>query len=523
MSILSVDTIQPIGSGSTVTLNAAKTAVGTGITFESNGQAIYAGIITATTFVGNLTGNPTGTLQTAAQPNITSVGTLSALTVSGNVNCSAGDISIGTGTPRQKLHIHASDSGASNMVFTNATTGNSAGDGFIVGITGGEDAQLNMQESADLKFSTADTERFRITSDGYLKIGGHSANRDVGGLSAQMVHLEGTSGSASISLINNQNSGGNSALYLGKSRGTSIGSNVILQNGDPMGSIVWCGSDGNDMISQGAVITAEVDGTPGSNDMPGRLVFKTTADGAATTTERLRIASDGRITQIGKSGAATSPAIDPLTSYLMNDGESRLQLCSTNSGSNASAIILSNESKHWVVHQRGPVQSNRFDIAYQDIASPTDMCATATKYFSIDTNGTITTPSQPSFRATKSGGPFNNGTHTVVWDQNQHNTGSNYNTSNGRFTAPVTGVYIFHAYSIYTGNSSNDTWDFQKNGSNFPGGRVHFTNNGVGGAWDNVGNTCIISLSANDYITLRASSQEYHGGDWTAFCGSLLG
>ena len=61
MSILSVDTIQPIGSGSTVTLNAAKTVVGTGITFESNGQAIYAGIITATSFSGsgaNLTSLP---------------------------------------------------------------------------------------------------------------------------------------------------------------------------------------------------------------------------------------------------------------------------------------------------------------------------------------------------------------------------------------------------------------------------------------------------------------------------------
>ena len=140
----------------------------------------------------------------------------------------------------------------------------------------------------------------------------------------------------------------------------------------------------------------------------------------------------------------------------------------------------------------------------------------------IDGNGIITTPSQPSFRATKSGGPYSHSTGTFVWDQNQHNTGSNYNTSNGRFTAPVAGVYLFHAYSIYTGNSSNDTWDFQKNGSNFPGSRLHFTNS-PGGAWDNVTNTCIISLAANDYITLRASSQEYHGGDWTAFCGTLIG
>ena len=113
---------------------------------------------------------------------------MSALTVSGNVNCSAGDISIGTGTPRQKLHIHASDSGASNMVFTNATTGNSAGDGFIVGITGGEVAQLNMQESADLKFSTADTERLRIGSAGQLGIAG--ANY---GTSGQVLTSQGAS------------------------------------------------------------------------------------------------------------------------------------------------------------------------------------------------------------------------------------------------------------------------------------------------------------------------------------------
>ena len=45
-----------------------------------------SGVVTATTFVGNLTGNPTGTIQTAAQPNITSLGTLSSLNVSGNVS-----------------------------------------------------------------------------------------------------------------------------------------------------------------------------------------------------------------------------------------------------------------------------------------------------------------------------------------------------------------------------------------------------------------------------------------------------
>ena len=39
----------------------------------------------------------------------------------------------------------------------------------------------------------------------------------------------------------------------------------------------------------------QVDGTPGSNDLPSRLVFATLLDGAASATERLRIDSSGRL------------------------------------------------------------------------------------------------------------------------------------------------------------------------------------------------------------------------------------
>ena len=53
MGILNVDNIQPVGGGTTITLNSSEINVGAGITFESNGQAIYAGIITATSFRGD--------------------------------------------------------------------------------------------------------------------------------------------------------------------------------------------------------------------------------------------------------------------------------------------------------------------------------------------------------------------------------------------------------------------------------------------------------------------------------------
>ena len=52
---------------------------GVGGSIAANGNTTLAGVVTATTFVGNLTGDPTGTVQTAAQPNITSVGTLTNL------------------------------------------------------------------------------------------------------------------------------------------------------------------------------------------------------------------------------------------------------------------------------------------------------------------------------------------------------------------------------------------------------------------------------------------------------------
>jgi hypothetical protein len=67
-----------------------------------------------------------------------------------------------------------------------------------------------------------------------------------------------------------------------------------VQSGDALGGIVFHGADGtNPEIA--ALIQAEVDGTPGADDMPGRLVFSTTADGASSPTERMRIDSGGEV------------------------------------------------------------------------------------------------------------------------------------------------------------------------------------------------------------------------------------
>ena len=63
---------------------------GIGASITRQGNATFTGIVTASSFSGSFSGNATsattaGTVTTAAQPNITSVGTLSSLNVSGNL------------------------------------------------------------------------------------------------------------------------------------------------------------------------------------------------------------------------------------------------------------------------------------------------------------------------------------------------------------------------------------------------------------------------------------------------------
>jgi len=145
----------------------------------------------------------------------------------------------------------------------------------------------------DLQFNVNGGERLRVDSSGRVIIGATSAR--IVGTNRQFT-IEGTdSPTSSASIFRNSNNTSGAVLALGKSRGTSDGSSTVLQNGDQAGAIFFYGADGTDAVSQAASVSAEVDGTPGSNDMPGRLIFSTTADGASSVTERARIDSSGRL------------------------------------------------------------------------------------------------------------------------------------------------------------------------------------------------------------------------------------
>ena len=94
-------------------------------------------------------------------------------------------------------------------------------------------------------------------------------------------------------------------VLIAKSISGTVGTHTALTAETSVGSVSWQGSDGTSFIRT-AQIDAVVDGTPGTNDMPGRLVFSTTADGASSPTERVRVSSTGNVI-VGSGEASATP------------------------------------------------------------------------------------------------------------------------------------------------------------------------------------------------------------------------
>ena len=161
--------------------------------------------------------------------------------------------------------------------------------------TGDANTGIYSPGADQLAVSTGGTERARFSS-GRLLVGTSSAVAVNGITAGLQLHSLATTNGASASIARFAADAVGPQLNLGKSRnGGTLSPGGIVQNNDTLGEISFCGDDGTDITSRAARIACEVDGTPGANDMPGRLVFATTADGASSPTERMRIKSTGTI------------------------------------------------------------------------------------------------------------------------------------------------------------------------------------------------------------------------------------
>ena len=194
----------------------------------------------------------------------------------------------------------------------------SAGTAALPGLTpvGDPNTGIYSPGADQLGISTNGAERARIDSSGRLLVGTSTARSNFfSGTTTDQIKTQiegaGTAGDGYglLSLVANNNSANprlGSTFVLARSNGTTIGSNTIVDDGKNLGNISFQGADGSS-FPESARIAAFVDGTPGAKDMPGRLVFSTTADGASSPTERMGIDSAGRVL-VGTGTANTSGA-----------------------------------------------------------------------------------------------------------------------------------------------------------------------------------------------------------------------
>jgi hypothetical protein len=177
-----------------------------------------------------------------------------------NINLdSSGRVGIGTASPASKLHVYENSASPARIYLEN-TEGR-----YEIKA----DANLALHYSTQFVFNNAagTQEYARIDSSSRLLVGTSSA---VSADTNALIHIAGPT-SGNIVLANKTTSLPGSAS-IGAIRFFSNAGSVYEEHGR-----IQCSNDGGS----------------GSGDKPGRLVFSTTADGASSPTERLRIRANG--------------------------------------------------------------------------------------------------------------------------------------------------------------------------------------------------------------------------------------
>ena len=184
---------------------------------------------------------------------------------------------------------------ASSITTSSLTTGRA-----IVSVTDNTNAalrvtQLGTGDALLVEDSTnPDSSPFVIDASGRVITGATATYTSLG--TTPFFQINGVGGGDSIFAINSwrNSSAFGGLIALNHSKSGVVGTFATLVSGDSIGSAIFSGDDGTAFI-QAASISAAVDGTPGANNMPGRLVFSTTANGASSPTERMRIDSAGDV------------------------------------------------------------------------------------------------------------------------------------------------------------------------------------------------------------------------------------
>jgi hypothetical protein len=144
--------------------------------------------------------------------------------------------------------------------------------------------------------------------------------------------------------------------------------------------------------------------------------------------------------------------------------------------------------------------------------------------FAIDRRtGAITTGDNPGF-VYNFGNAAAPGTD-IVFSGPLFNRQNHYNAANGRFTAPVTGLYFFSFHQLADNATAGEyRIAFYANGVGFGGNRTIQTK--PASVWQSLRICAHIYLIAGDYVTVRyetGPANLYGDGGYNQFSGNLIG
>jgi hypothetical protein len=190
-----------------------------------------------------------------------------------------------------------------------------------------------------------------------------------------------------------------------------------------------------------------------------------------------------------------------------------------NSGSSTSAITLETTSTNTYTKLTNSSGTSYIGAAGLNLVFEPN----GTERMRINNSGQITTPAQPAFLATMgSTQTVVNGSFSIIQLNSANvNRGSHFNTGTYTFTAPVAGVYAFTLGTVvFPATSDSPYFQIRVNGSSV------FTLYRYD-VYNNISTTVLLSLAANDAVTLYGSGANGQNSDLiggaTHFTGWLLG
>ena len=578
LDIVGVATASNFKTGVSNLHNVGLTLSGGQIDVGSNIKLGNAGVITATSFVGsgaNLTG--LSGVSVANQSNnrlITATGTTDALNGEANLTFDGTNVlEIASGYPRVRVK-NTGTSASANDIFGAIEFEHSDTDD--AGITA--KIQAVAEDNAGnsfLAFYNGDggnaDERLRITSDGNIRQAWNDG-KFMGQYYDSTYYMGFTFGATARTLyIDNRSNDTRADIVFRTGESASLGERLRITSAGKIGigltnpasllhlsgsapRITLTDTAGTDDVAKifsynGALYFQQRDGSS-----HGNIIFRT--ENSSTAEERLRIKSDGNFA-IGNSHGAkkihisTSGnqkiLIDP--NYNNNSGGS------SNSEANANNVVDSvlirtsfgdnaasqtNAGHKWGIKFQG-YNGNDFTQNTSKIAAvyavsedeaggynrnvgltfhTSPYNTTHREVMRINTNGAVTKPYHPAFAARLGSGNINIASSTgtdIVFNTQEFDNSNSYDTSNGRFTAPVAGKYYFgvqlyggfdgagvrvmHSHFRVNGTSVAQA-DMFGGASNHGGTHYHPTAAGH----------MIRELNKNDYVTFNIGGFAHTGG-----------